>query len=201
MRGCRQRLLRYLGMLVIFALGAVAGYAVGVNAPQPEMAPAVTTPSLDPPPDPEPEDAQASLATEPTETESTDLNTEWQAQSYEVIDFQNSSFGARTRHTINLVAPEAKTREERIATLMAYATYAYRQREIEDAASIRLWASTQPWWLLAQVDFSADRCGWVGDNCGDSHWHEPQASAAVFSEEQLRIHVAERASAALYLEP
>ena len=201
-RGCRQRLLRYLGVLVIFTLGVAVGYAVGTNdSPQPETDPAVSAPSLDPPPNAEPEDAQASLAAEPTETASTDLNTEWQAKSYEVIDIQDASFGVRTRHVINLVAPEAKTREERLATLMAYATHAYRQREIEDAASVRLWASPHAYWLLAQVDFSADRCGWVGDDCGESHWHEAQASAAVFTEEQLRIHVLERASAGRYLEP
>lgn len=34
-----------------------------------------------------------------------------------------------------------------------------------------------------------------------SHWHEAQASAAVFTEEQLQIHVLERASADHYLEP
>ena len=137
----------------------------------------------------------------PAPTPTVDLNAVWHVQPYEVIDIQDSSFGTRTHHAINLVASDAKTREERLATLMAYATHAYRQCEIEDAASISLWASSQFWWLLAKVVFSADRCGWVGDDCGRSHWHEAQASAAVFTEEQLRIHVLERASAGCYLEP
>ena len=178
-------------MLVIFTLGVVVGYTGGANqTPQTETGPAVSAPSLDP-----------TRTPKPTPIPKVDVNAGWQAQSYEVSDIQDSSFGARTRHTINLVAPEAKTREERLATLMAYTTRAYRQREIEDAASVRLWASSQPRWLLAKVVFSADRCGWVGDDCGGSHWHEAWASAAVFTEEQLRIHVLERASAGRYLEP
>lgn len=124
----------------------------------------------------------------------TDLNAVWQAQDYTVVKIEDYSFGRRIRYGIGLVAPDAVTREQRLATLMAEALRAYRQREIEDAAILTLWPSDRQGlgWLLAQITFAADRCGWAGDDCQTSHWSWASASTAVFTEEQLRIELPAR---------
>ena len=138
-----------------------------------------------------------------TKPPTTDLNAVWQAQDYTVVDIENFSFGGRIRHGIDLVAPDAVTREQRLATLMAEALRAYRQREIEDTAILTLWPSDEQVapWLLAQITFAADRCGWTGDECQTSHWSWASASTAVFTEEQLRIELFLQKNTRLFYEP
>ena len=130
-----------------------------------------------------------------------DANSAWQTRDYKVLDIADASFGTRTRHVIHLVAPEAVTREQRLTTLMAEALRAYRQREIEDAASLRLWAGEQQEWLLARIIFAADQCGWTGEECGRSYWSDASAGTATFTDEQMRINAYESATRDRFLEP
>ena len=120
-----------------------------------------------------------------------DLAAMWQAQDYRVLDVSHGVFAGRTRSLIRLVAPDAVTPEQRLATLMAEALRSYRQGEIEDTAFLTLWPGEgeleNPDWPLARITFASDQCGWTGDECQGSHWSRVFASAVVFTEEQLRI--------------
>jgi hypothetical protein len=180
-RGCR-RVLIGAGLLSVVLIILVV--VVSQLADDPETDQATTTSETQASPDPATQDPAEPPTSEPTSTPTTTSaaaptptvdansawqNAEWQARDYRVIGIVDSSFGARTRHLIHLVAPAATTREQRLATLMAEALRAYRQREIEDAASLKLWASEQQEWLLAHIMFAADKCGWTGEECGRSH--------------------------------
>ena len=125
----------------------------------------------------------------PTPPLTEDLNAVWQAQDYTVVSVSHGSFAGRTRSLISLVAPDAVTPEQRLATLMEEALRGYRQGEIEDTAFLTLWPGEldHPDWLLARITFASDRCGWTGEECQGSHWSEVFANAVVFTEEQLRI--------------
>ncbi len=147
--------------------------------------------------------AESNVDETTTKPPTTDLNAVWQAQDYTVVKIEDYSFGRRIRYGIGLVAPDAVTREQRLATLMAEALRAYRQREIEDAAILTLWPSDEQVapWLLAQITFAADRCGWAGDDCQTSHWSWASAGTAVFTEEQLRIELFLQENSRLFHEP
>ena len=145
----------------------------------PATAPSLSTPTPAPTPPPTEEPPP------PTE----DRNAVWQAQDYKVMSASHGSFAGRTRSRISLVAPDAVTPEQRLATLMEEALRAYRQGEIEDTAFLTLWPSEldHPGWQLARITFASDRCGWTGEECQGSHWSDVFANSAVFTEEQLRI--------------
>ena len=150
--------------------------------------PADTPPSAPPPAPPPP---------------TTDLNAVWQAQDYEVVDAWHGAFAGRTRSAIELVAPDAVTREQRLATLMEEALRVYRQREIDTVSLILRPDALQKntVWVLASITFAADRCGWTGDDCQESHWSGVSASTIVFTEEQLRIEAFERQIRDRFLKP
>jgi len=119
----------------------------------------------------------------------TDLNAVWQAQDYTVVRATHGAFAGRTRSVIELVAPNAVTREQRLATLMEEALRVYRQRGMDTVYLILRpdASSKETVWVLASITFAADRCGWTGEQCQSSHWSNATANTAVFTEEQLRI--------------
>ena len=126
---------------------------------------------------------------ESNDDETADLNAVWQPQDYKVVYASHGAWAGRTRSIIELVAPNAVTREQRLATLMVEALRAYRQRGM-DTAVVRLLpdaASSGAGRLLAQITFAADRCGWTGEECQTSHWSHALASTVVYTEQQLRI--------------
>ena len=134
-----------------------------------------------------------------------DLAAMWQAQDYRVLDVSHGVFAGRTRSLIRLVAPDAVTPEQRLATLMAEALRSYRQGEIEDTAFLTLWPGEgeleNPDWPLARITFASDQCGWTGDECQGSHWSRVFASAVVFTEEQLRIDALHIEAYSLFHDP
>ena len=102
----------------------------------------------------------------------------WQAKPYRVTEVFDSSFGTRGRHTFNLVAPEAVTKEQRLATLRQAALDLYGNYEIEDAAALRLFSAEREN-AVARIVFAADRCGWVGEDCGQTYWSDARAAEGV----------------------
>ena len=136
-----------------------------------------------------PQETSPSAPTLTPPSPTADLNSVWQAQDYTVVRATHGAVAGRTRSAIELVAPNAVTREQRLATLMAEALRVYRKRGIDTASLIlrpdasRIGTS----WMLASITFAADRCGWTGEQCQSSHWSNATANTAVFTEEQLRI--------------
>ena len=131
----------------------------------------------------------------------TDLNAVWQAQDYTVVHATHGAFAGRTRSTLILVAPDAVTREQRLATLMAEALRVYRQRGIDTALLILRPDALNTDWILASITFAADRCGWAGDECQSSHWSYAYASTVVYTEQQLRIDAFLQKNYEVFYEP
>lgn len=165
-RSCRQRLVRWLlvltGLIVLVIGIAVAGaFLEGFN-----------------------EGFTGSL--QESEITTGTSSSVWQPKAYRVTDVFDSSFGARGRHTFNLVAPEAVTKEQRLATLRQAALDLYSRREIEDAAALRLFEVGREN-AVARVVFAADRCGWTGEDCGRSYWSDAKAVEGIGPLEDVRV--------------
>ncbi len=202
--GCGRRLGQLLAGLGILIVGIVIGILIAQSVPETDIAstptstPAVLRATVRPEPTATP---KPTSTPRPTRTPTVDLNEVWGARDYQVVDIVDASFGRRVRHVIHMVAPDATTRKQRLATLMHEALRAYRQREIEDTASLRLWAGEQQVWLLAQITFAADRCGWTGEDCQRSRWSEASAGTATFTDEQLRINAYQSTIRDQFMEP
>ena len=93
--------------------------------------------------------------------------------NYTVIMEKDHSFGnIRSRVTVEIEAPDARTEKTKIETMMKAAVDRHRV-DWPDAISVRLW---NPYGndQIAQkrIVYAADGCGWAGDKCTGKLWPE-----------------------------
>ncbi|MCY4355397.1 MAG: hypothetical protein OXC09_11585 [Truepera sp.] len=107
-----------------------------------------------------------------------------QAQNYEVVGERDSSFGLRSRITLeveipSLVQPAQQTGDlsgvmrEMVRTMMAAAVWRHRL-SWPDVVSVRLWHSYESgrYNALSRLVYAPDGCGWVGKDCTGDLWTE-----------------------------
>ena len=95
------------------------------------------------------------------------------AADYRVVKENTSSFGnVRSRITIEIQVPGARSDRERLEAMMAAAIDRYRASR-PDAVSVRLWdsyeADDNAW---NRVVYAPDGCGWTGDKCTGALWSD-----------------------------
>ena len=89
---------------------------------------------------------------------------------YTVIEEKNSSFGSRSRISLNIELPEALTDRNKIRAMMAAAVARHR-KDWPDAISVRLWRSYESdGTALNRIVYAPDGCGWAGYNCSHPLW-------------------------------
>lgn len=93
------------------------------------------------------------------------------ARGYTITREVDSSFGSRTRATLNIYAPTATTYADRYATVQKAAQDYIRATRI-DVVAVRQFEPSETGSAVARVVYSPDGCGWAGDKCTGEIWRQ-----------------------------
>ena len=113
---------------------------------------------------------------------------EWNVHEFKVVEDEDISFGNRLRRRINIVAPTALTREDRIATLIEAARQAWQKHHSQFITLFLLSFESGP--TVARIDYAPDKCGASGEDCTGQVWTAASASDVVLTPKQEQIHTA-----------
>ena len=114
----------------------------------------------------------------------------WIPKGFVVVETKDISSGNRLRRRLTIMAPSAKTREERIATLMQAAQRAWRKHHSQFITVFMIAFKDGP--QIARIDFAPDGCGvsGTGSDCTGREWTDANASEVTFTAEQESLYSA-----------
>ena len=115
---------------------------------------------------------------------------DWNVHEFKVVSDEDISSSNRLRRRVEISAPSALTREDRIATLIEAGRQAWRKHQSQFIRLFLLPFDSGP--TVARIDYAPDRCGvsGQGQDCTDRVWTEAHASDVVFTPEQQQIYIA-----------
>lgn len=111
----------------------------------------------------------------------------WNARRYEVLETKDISAMGRKRLSVRILAPTARTREERIATAQAVAIAMHRKTWPDFVTVFIEQVAFDLGHSLAQVDYAPDGCGLSGTDCTGEMWTGVRATDQQAAPEQLAL--------------